>query len=360
MTSLEALNLRYNPFSDTTPSKGSDRLIWADMHAVKSKLESSYADCIENDSKQLILNWGPYGGGKTFSAYYFLNKYAEDANLCHIYLRCPKDGAKATDELFKGIIDELSFEFINSHISALINEKGSEALIKYLTPKAGREYANAIILLGSTDDDIKNLMNRFMYSGLTKTELKKLNLPKDIQTDADSIKFLTGLLSCFSIDNGKVVIWLDEMEDLIYFAPKHYKAFSQILRDLTDHVSPGFLIFLNFTMAEAEETTIELILGGALWSRITRKIRYTNFTKENGVSYAKELLNHAKIDQGTVAPIDENVLNLVLDFIANNHLTPREINKHLSSLIGYARTQDASIIDNAIFDTWLTEYEEDN
>jgi len=47
---------------------------------------------------------------------------------------------------------------------------------------------------------------------------------------------LAGILSCFTgnerINNGRVVIWLDEMEDLIYFAPKNYKAFSQILRGL--------------------------------------------------------------------------------------------------------------------------------
>ena len=131
MSTLKELNLKYNPFRDITPNIDNANVVWAGMKEVKSKLERSYKDCINNNSKQIILNWGPYGGGKTFSAYYFHNEMKDADNLTHIYVRCPKEGGKATDEFFKSIIDSLSFEVLNQHIYDLINKNGEEELIKF-------------------------------------------------------------------------------------------------------------------------------------------------------------------------------------------------------------------------------------
>lgn len=366
MANLQDLNLGYNPFQDITPSNSTKPLIWADMENVKAKIERSYNETLQNDSKQMVLNWGPYGGGKTFSAYYFRNKYNSVPSVTHIYLRCPKEGGKATDELFKGIIDDLSFDRLCQQVTQLLSSFGNEEkLIEYLIPKASKEYAKAICLLASQDSTVLELMNRFLYSGLTKSELKKLGLAKDIQTDTDSVKFLSGLLSCFASDSpkfeGKVIIWLDEMEDLIYFPPKFYKAFSQILRDLFDSISTNFLIVFNFTLAEGEDTTIELILGGAIWSRITRKIRFQQFTLDNATNYINQLLEHAKITKKIPKPFDDEIIERILNLIPINTLTPREINKYFNSFINFIREEGAKVVvDVAMLNKWVVEYQEDN
>jgi len=364
MNNISSLNLSYNPYMDLTPSINNDRLIWAEMQEVKSKIERTYSDCINNNSKQLVLNWGAYGGGKTFSAYYFIREKSDIDDLHHIYVRCPKDGAKAADEFFKNIIDFISFEKLQAHIRFLIANNGESLLMQFLTPITGREYSKAICLIGSEDSDVSDTMNRFLYAGLTKTELKKLGLAKDIQTDTDSIKFLAGIISCFIGDgnfyNGKVVFWIDEMEDLIYYSSKHYKGFSQVLRDLFDSISNGFLMFMNFTLAEGEESTIELILGGAVWSRLTKKIRYKQFLLDNALAYSIELLKHAKIDLNNNSPLCEEIIRLVLQQIPLNNLTPREINKHLRSLLSFAIESEVSNIDLNIANKWITEYAEDN
>jgi hypothetical protein len=236
--------------------------------------------------------------------------------------------------------------------------------MQFLTPITGREYSKAICLIGSEDPEVSDTMNRFLYAGLTKTELKKLGLAKDIQTDTDSIKFLAGLISCFIGDgnfyNGRVVFWIDEMEDLIYYSSKHYKGFSQVIRDLFDTISRGFLMFMNFTLAEGEESTIELILGGAVWSRLTKKIRYKQFSLENALAYSLELLNHAKIKPDNNSPLIEEIIRLVLQQMPLNNLTPREINKHFSSLISFALQSEVSNIDLNITNKWIAEYAEDN
>ncbi len=364
MNDLKSLNLKFNPFRDITPSASNDNLVWADMKDVKSKINRAYSDCINNNSKQVVLNWGAYGGGKTFSSYYFIREKANETNLHHIYVRCPKDGAKATDELFKNIIDYISFETLHEHIKVIISSFGEDNLTKFLAPISSREYAKAICLIGSDDSDITELMNRFLYVGLTKTELKRLGLAKDIQTDSDSIKFLSGIISCFIGDgdfyNGKVVFWIDEMEDLIYYSSKHYKAFSQVLRDLIDSVSRSFLIFMNFTLAEGEESTIELILGGAVWSRVTRKIRYKQFSLENAKDYSVELLNHSKIDKENPLPFGDSIVDSVLSYIPESSLTPREINKHFNSLISYIIENDFKTINIDVLNSWVEEYNEDS
>lgn len=360
MPSLKSLNLEFNPFQDITPSRDSGNLVWAEMSDVREKLERSYNDCIKNNSRQMVLNWGPYGGGKTFSAYYFMQQNSTAQNLVHIYLRCPKDGAKSTKELFKLVIDDLDFMKICEHISFLVHKHGEEKLMSYLTPKAGREYAKAICLLASNDDDTIALLNRYVYAGLTNTELKKLGLAKPIKEDSDCMKFLTGILSCFAgnkdIYNGRVVLWIDEMEDLIYYSPKHYKIFSQSLRDLVDSINNGFLVFLNFTLADNSESTVEIMLGGAVWSRITRKIRFKEFTLENARQYSLELLDFAKINKNSNKPIDATIVDQVLSIIPESELTPREINKYFTSLISYVLENDLTKIDSKVYADWVQQF----
>lgn len=362
--SLEMINLKYNPFKDFTPDINDQNLIWGGMDEIKSRIQRCYTDCVNNNSKQIILNWGPYGGGKTFSAYYFSHFESEANNITHIYVRSPKDGAKATDDLFKSVIDQLTFEGIRTQVRSFINNYGEEKFIEYLSPKATREFAKAIFLIGSNDEEVTSTMNRFLYSGITLTELKKLGLAKKIQTDSDRVKFLAGILSCFigntNLINGHVVFWLDEMEDLIYYSPKNYKAFSQALRDLIDSIPDRFLLFMNFTLAENQETTIELILGGAVWSRITRKIRFKEFNQEDALKYCNDLLELAKVKKSINKPFSSNLLVEIINNISSDNLTPREINKHITSLINYSLEKGIDQINQEVFNAWMIEFSEEN
>ncbi|NVM64488.1 hypothetical protein FHW88_002777 [Mucilaginibacter sp. SG538B] len=360
MATLNDINLSFNPFKDTTANKDNQHMVWASMKDVKSRIERSYQDCIANNSKQIILNWGPWGGGKTFSAFYFIKEKANTDNIQHIYIKCPKEGTKAADELFSAIIDSITFDNLNQHIKALILAVGEEALIEYLAPKATKEYAKAIALIGSEDAETVGLMNRFLFSGLSKTELKKLGLARDIVSDSDSAKFLTGILACYTgteaINNGRIVIWLDEMEDLIYYAPKNYKVFSQLLRDLMDNIPDRLLFFMNFTLAEGQETVIQVILGEAIWSRVTKRIRYVEFSEADGLEYITELLAAAKTDKEAESPFNAEIAQLVVNTIPANDLTPREINKAVNSLISYSMEHDLHPVTTESFNEWSKDH----
>ena len=359
---LEKLNLKENPFSNIVANANS-KLEWAGMPSIKKKLQDSFDNCINNDSKELILNWGPYGGGKTFSSIYFKQKYDEDQNIIHVNVLCPKEGNIAVTEIFTGIIDSLSFEKISDDVREIINRIGKDEFIKEVTPISSSEFAKAIVLIGSEDDEERELMNRYLYAGLTKMELKKLGLAKGISTNSDTIKFLTGLIACYvhpNLNNSNTfVLWIDEMEDMIYYSAKHYKIFSQVLRDLFDKTSNSFLMVLNFTLAESAESSIELILGGAVWSRITKKIRFKQFEIEEAVNYYNELIKSRLINTQIEKPIANAHLKVILSNIPPSDLTPREINKVINSLISFALSKENEITEN-IINEWTIDYIENN
>ncbi|SDL78481.1 hypothetical protein [Siphonobacter aquaeclarae] len=359
---LSDINLSKNPFKDTTPSRTSS-LVWAGLPDLKRKIQQCYDECLEYESTQLVLNWGPYGGGKTFSAYYFMEKYSTNTKITQIYLRSPKDGNKTIKEFQKNIIDWLSFDTICTHISQLILQHGLDQFIQLLTPVASSEFAKAISLMGSGDSSTKQLMNRYIYTGVTKSELKSLGLAKDISSDSDIIKFLSGLFACYAghspIYSGKLVLWLDEMEDIIYYPAKIYKAFSQVLRDLSDSFSDNLLMFFNFTLAEGEEQTIEMLLGTALWSRITKKIKYAEITEPAANSYVLELLNNYYINPQNHT-IDPSIISSIVKLIPKNSLTPREINKYFNSFTNYVLRKNINSIDLSVVNSWAEEFSEFN
>jgi hypothetical protein len=349
MNPYEKYNLRDNPFQFLTPSfDNGGELTWADMKKVKSEIEHTYSRIINKTTRQVVLNWGPYGGGKTFAAYYFIENIKHEKSIEHIYLRIPKIAKTSTNELFVNVIDFLSFNRIKQKISSLVKDIGEESFISFVSKKIrNEEFAEAILLLSNDDKDIQQLMHRYIYEGLTKTELKKVGLPRNISTNTDTIKFLAGVLSCFIGERGKgkVVIWLDEMEDLVYYSKRDYTLFSQLLRDLIDSLNQHFAIFLNFTLAEPEESTIELLLGGALWSRINKKIRFQHLSKEDAYQYFYDLLNAYRIrKENNILPFDEDATNVVLDNIPKNAVTPREINRYFSEIIETALEKDITSI----------------
>ena len=54
-------------------------------------------------------------------------------------------------------------------------------------------FAKVIIKLADADNEISELMNRYLFVGVTKTELKKLGLSRTLESDIDLMKVLTGI-----------------------------------------------------------------------------------------------------------------------------------------------------------------------
>jgi hypothetical protein len=357
--SYDKLNLTGNPFRNNIPKpdlKKTDHLVWAGQEKIRNKISLFYERALNNNYKQIILNWGPYGGGKTFSADYFINYQTFDltkTNLTQIYIRSPKSGNIAGKELFKNIMDYLSFSEICKRANLIVNDLGEEVLYERLNSRIkSEEFSRSILLLGSDDPDILETMRRYVYSGLSRPELKTLRLARNVETVTDNVKFVSGILTLYSFPiakkDSRIILWLDEMEDLIYYAQKEYRSFSQMLRDLFDTLNENFTVFMNFTFSEPQEDTIELLLGGAIWSRINSKIRFKELNESDAFEYINELLRFYQIDKAIVySPFNEELIKSLLSLIPKSELTPRSINRIFGEILEFTVENDLSTLSEA-------------
>jgi len=369
MKTIREFNLKENPFQYITANieyDSTESSSWFGLSELKNKIDNIYEDLVSYKPRQVILNWGPYGGGKTFSSYHYLKYESEESiNINQVYIRSPKIGNKAGIEFYKSIINYLTYRKIKRQINHLISIMGKDDFFDFLHARIrSEELTEALLLVGSDDESIQKTMQRYIYEGLTKTELKTLGLAKNIDWGTDSIKLLSGIFHCFIGDQlsykGRVVLWIDEMEDMIYYSQKEYRAFSQVLRDLMDSLNQHFCVFLNFTLAESEESTIAVLLGEALWSRVTRKIRFKELTEDDALLYCKESLKHYQITtKPDYYPFSEQILKNIFELIPSENLTPREINRYCGGILLYAMKNSKDIINLEVVQMYFESIEED-
>ena len=108
---------------------------------------------------------------------------------------------------------------------------------------------------------------------------------------------------------------------------------------------------MNFTFAEAEVSTIELLLGKALWTRINAKIRFTELNRADALAYCHQLINHYQIDKKKKnVPFSTEHLQLIFDLIPSEKLIPIEINRYCSNVLNLAIETDASEISRSLIE----------
>ena len=360
MKSLLDLNLKNNPFEMLTPSFNGD-FVWAGMTVQKAKIVYAYEQCFLTNARQLILNWGPVGGGKTFAAYYFKNQnlYPDFLRrVINVYVRTPKDGGNAFMQLFKDFIDSYSMTKIRSEIAEKIGRIGHERVADILrASNISEEFAKAIVKLGDDDEETMNIMTGYVYGISTPAEIKKIGLFRQPKAEPDFVKLLAGiiiLLTTETTQETRLFFWIDEMEDMLYYNSKQFKQFSQSIRDLVDTINEKFTLFLNFTLSEGEEDTVKTLLGEALWSRKNYDIRFKDFKISDGLEYCNDLITHFQIDNTTkYFPFEAAAIEMLLRTLPTALLTPREINKRMNGLLMFSRENDKTMISSQV----VAEYE---
>jgi hypothetical protein len=117
---------------------------------------------------------------------------------------------------------------------------------------------------------------------------------------------------------------------------------------------------MNFTLAEPNMDTIKMLLGEALWSRITNKVRFNELSISDGMLYCKELLEACHLeDRGEYSPFTEDALKSLLETIPPAEMTPREINEQCNALLHFViGFENVSVISKEIVSKWIAQQEE--
>jgi len=355
MTAIDwnLITLRENPFAMSPPDEPADAK-WADMANIKADYERVLREAKGSAPSQVILVRGPVGGGKTHAALYFSAKdrwprQSPSVNDLHIIrVPTPKETGKPDRNFYVDVVEFITLDKVRGAVTNAIDAVGRDTARNVLQrTMLSADLSNALIRL--SDDENQQLLDAYFLGKCSTAELRKLRLNRNIEKTQDYFRVLAGIFQLFigvsesrDVENhDRVCLWLDELEDFVYFTPAQYRPFGQGLRELVDRVPYFLTVFLNFTFTSPEDfEEIELVLGKYLVDRVTENIIFGEMSDDEMLTYVSDMLqffgtpergNLAAVRDNAYYPFTEESLKLILANLARR--TPRDINKRCRNTI---------------------------
>lgn len=342
----DSINLRENPFPISPPDDPS-LAVWANMKKLKKEFNAILKEAKGSAPTQVVLCRGPVGGGKTHASLYFSLKEnwpPQRPSVKNIYVLrvpTPKETGKADRYFYMDVMEHITIKQIKNTVQQAINEVGEETARSILhKTMISADLTKALLSLGQEENS--QMLEAYFLGKCSTSELRKLGLNRNIEKTQDYFRVLAGVFHCLiglsqtrePNDHNRVCLWLDEMEDFVYFTPSQYRPFAQGLREMVDRVPFFFTIFLNFTLTSPEEyEEIELILGKYLIDRMTQQVFFDEMGEDEMLEYIRELLDiystsnrgsAASVKKNSYHPFTEDALRLLLSDLPRR--TPRDVN----------------------------------
>ena len=338
--------LRENPFTISPPTNPK-QVIWAGLDVIKDEFKSVFREAKTSAPTQVVLCRGSIGGGKTHASLFF----GSDQNMPEtspsvqnievLRAQTPTETRNPARDFYLNVMEQIELERIGEAVNKTVESVGRDVVEQNLrqTMVSG-DFVKALLDLGSSPIPAGpgSLLNAYFLGKCTTRELRKLGLNRNIEKTQDYFRVLAGVLHCLTglsespdvTEHNRFCLWIDEMENFIYFTPPQYRPFGQGLRELVDRLPYFFTLFMNFTLTSPEEyEEIELILGGYLTDRITRQIFFDEVRDpEKLLQYVRELLCHYRPQEKPKTPyfpFTEEALRVLLSNLQRG--TPRDINK---------------------------------
>lgn len=339
--------LQENPFTISPPTDP-EQVIWAGMGVIKDEFDSIFKEAKVSAPTQVVLCRGAFGGGKTHASLFFgseknIPKTSPSGQDIEIFrVQTPTETGNPARDFYLDVMEQIRLERIAEAVKKNLDSFGRDVVEKNLrqTVVSG-DFANALLKLFETSPispGSSSLLSAYFLGKCTTTELRKLGLNRNIEKTQDYFRVLAGVFRCLTglsgstdvTEHSRFCLWIDEMENFIYFTPPQYRPFGQGLRELVDRLPHFFTLFMNFTLtAPEEDEEIELILGGYLTDRITRHIFFHEMKNEEKLlQYVRELLCHYRPQEKPKTPyfpFTEEALRALLSNLQRG--TPRDVNK---------------------------------
>ncbi len=355
-----SLGLKKNPFK-IVPSKERGKLVWAGFRENKQKFERILSDSIQTDDSKVVLIVSRYGGGKTHSSFYFastdhlpdnLNQYPSPVQLM---IKTPQAGNYGSVELFKSIIEQLKWRTIENSVRLLRQHEGDASLSILENWVGSEDLAKILWLVGEENEDIRFKAQQALFGQKTATIKNALRVRRTVSSNTDMANVLSAIFQLISkykdeesIDNNcRVILWIDELESLIYYTSKQYRPFTQFIREIFDQSQTNLTIFLSFSFSDPSDTqSIEIVLGEALIDRISNQVVFDEASVEESKEYLSELLNFYRKENynGDIfSPFTESSIEYLLERafeLTEKPRTPRTINKWCLNVIDEALNRE--------------------
>lgn len=338
--------LQENPFTISPPTTP-EQAIWAGMDVIKDEFNSVFQEAKVSAPTQVVLCRGPIGGGKTHASLFFsFNRNIPDTspsvkNIEVFRIQTPTETGNPARDFYLDVMEQIDLDRIGKEVNKIVESVGRDVFKRTLrqTMVSG-DFVNALLGLGDSPyyPTRDPLLSAYFLGNCSKTELRKLGLNRNIEKTQDYFRVLSGVFRCLIglsestnvTEHNRFCLWIDEMENFIYFTPPQYRPFGQGLRELVDRLPYFFTLFMNFTLATPEEyEEIEVVLGGYLIDRVTRHILFDEMREDQKIlQYISELLFYYRSQEKpktSHSPFTEEALKALM--VNLQRRTPRDMNK---------------------------------
>jgi hypothetical protein len=232
-------------------------------------------------------------------------------------------------------------------VSKAISQMGIGQVSTELNRLTGSEaLTSALLQLTNTQSEELRLLLHFylLENKASRTDLRKLGVSRNISSMEDRFGTLAAILHLLIglepkdelQQHNRLILWIDEMEDLINYPVRYYRPFTQAIRDMLGKIPYYFSLLMNCTLASPEAfEDVTVILGEALMSRVTNRIDFKPLSLTEAKEYVIDLLGQYR-PAGSYHPeypFDEDGLESALSSLPDIDRTPREINKRCRTLI---------------------------
>ena len=339
--------LRENPFIIGPPTNPK-QAIWAGLKELKGEFKSVFREAKTSAPTQVVLCRGAIGAGKTHASLFFSSDQnmpetsPSVQNIEVLRVQTPTETGNPARDFYLDVIDQIGLERIGESVKEGVESVGRDVVERNLRQMVvSGDFVNALLKLfeaSPISPGAGSPLSAYFLGKCTTTELRKLGLNRNIEKTQDYFRVLAGVFHCLTglsestdvTKHNRFCLWIDEMENFIYFTPPQYRPFGQGLRELVDRLPYFFTLFMNFTLTSPEEyEEIELILGGYLTDRITQQIFFHEVRDpEKLLQYVRELLCHYRPQEKPKTPyfpFTEEALRGLLSNLQRG--TPRDVNK---------------------------------
>ena len=340
---FEVFNLRDDAFPITPADR--DGTPWFGFEDLKAEFEDVLGRSMKEQPRLCVLNRGRFGSGKTHAAKHFNAKVSAQGGsgpyhrCVPILVEAPKQPAKAFSEFTTRVLNAVTVRRIMDTARNLRTLSNVDEVFARLLEATGSE--DIATVLSHVDDPNLLASKTFLLGGGTATDLRKLGVAKKLSTDHELATAIAGVLTLLMHGQSherttisRVLLWMDEMEDLVFFSTRYYLPFTQAIREILDRHGSHLTVFWNFTFSEPEDLpAIENVLGQALMQRVNQHIVFREATRDDMRKYLRDLLAYNRVNADgcpETFPFTAGAFDRLVQSCVSK--TPRFMNKLCDSL----------------------------
>lgn len=330
---FDNLNFKDWPFRTTADEEHA--AVWAGRMDTKKQINRLVREILLIPKSNLWILWANFGMGKTHLLYhlqYLSNKNNGSPTIIPVYAVMPKRSTGFL-ELYREIVQALPFDYLRKQLQKVGGDsRGSVAL----NPMFKRSPGVVKALLAINPDDIDSSTAAMQWltatQGLTKSQLRLLDVSYRIKTPEEAINALSALtsLACYDSDpqkRNRLLVMIDEFQRIGELNPRKAAENNSSLHTYFN-LHPTYLQ-LVLTFSCGNQQNVDYLLSPELKSRAAiQAINLDVLTLDEAKIFIKDLFSQFRLhdDDDWAYPLQDATVDLIIKTISNKKsLTPRRL-----------------------------------